>query len=63
MAHNNTLQDAVFVILGATGGMGSALATHLSKQGAKLVLGARNTEKLSAFSKFRLENCLFKKAK
>ena len=40
----------VFVILGATGGIGSALAEHLSQDGARLVLGARNPEKLAALA-------------
>lgn len=51
MGQTNALQDAVFVILGATGGMGSALAKHLSQQGAKLVLGARDPGKLSTLAK------------
>ena len=37
----------VHVILGATGGVGSALARRLASDGARLVLGARSAEKLS----------------
>ena len=58
MSRPTHIQDAVFVILGATGGMGSALAKQLSQQGAKLVLGARDQEKLSALAKeIQAESC------
>lgn len=38
----------VHLILGATGGIGSALAKQLASSGARLVLGARNVEALAA---------------
>lgn len=41
------MQDQVIVIVGATGGIGSALARKLAPLGAKLVLAARNPEKLA----------------
>ncbi|GFE67865.1 SDR family oxidoreductase [Chroococcus sp. FPU101] len=40
----------VIVIVGATGGIGTALAQKLSTTGANLVLAARNTERLSTLS-------------
>lgn len=42
-----SLRDSVHVILGATGGIGAALCRELHGQGAKLVLGARDAEKLA----------------
>jgi short-subunit dehydrogenase len=41
------MQDKVAVIVGATGGIGSALAEKLAAAGAKLVLAARNEQKLA----------------
>jgi hypothetical protein len=42
---------AVYLIFGATGGIGSALAQRLAKhEGAALVLAGRNQDKLSALS-------------
>ena len=38
----------VVVITGASSGMGEAAARHLASQGAKVVLGARRTERLNA---------------
>ena len=38
--------QAVYVILGATGGIGSELSRQLAAQGASLMLGAQNSEKL-----------------
>ena len=43
---NLTFQDKVVVITGASAGIGKALAIQLSKQKAKLALGARNISKL-----------------
>ncbi|PPS44147.1 SDR family oxidoreductase [Chroococcidiopsis sp. TS-821] len=41
------MQDKVVVVVGATGGIGSALSHKLARQGAQLVLAARNSNKLS----------------
>jgi NAD(P)-dependent dehydrogenase (short-subunit alcohol dehydrogenase family) len=41
-------KDAVYAILGATGGIGSELATVLAASGAKLALAGRSKEKLEA---------------
>ena len=40
------LKDQVIVITGATAGMGAATAKELVEQGAKVVLNARNEERL-----------------
>ena len=40
-------QSPVHIILGATGGIGSVLCRRLSESGAKLVIGARDQEKLN----------------
>ena len=40
----------VYVLLGGSGGIGSALARHLASEGARVVLGARTAEKLSALA-------------
>lgn len=40
----------VYVILGATGGIGSELSRRLAAGGTRLVVGARNGEKLEALS-------------
>lgn len=42
------MQDKVVVIVGATGGIGSALTRKLSQEGVNLVLAARNSDRLSA---------------
>ena len=42
------MQDKVVVVVGATGGIGSALIPKLAVSGAKLVLVARDVSKLSA---------------
>jgi len=41
------MQDKVVVIVGATGGIGSALVPKLAEAGAKLVLVARDADKLN----------------
>jgi short-subunit dehydrogenase len=41
------MSDTVVLIVGASGGIGSALARKLAPTGARLVLAARNPEKLS----------------
>ncbi|MBW1605029.1 SDR family oxidoreductase [Lactobacillus sp. Sy-1] len=43
-----TLKDKVIVITGASSGMGAATTKLAVEQGAKVVIGARNNEKLSA---------------
>lgn len=44
------MQDKVIVVVGATGGIGSALVKKLVPSGAKLVLAARNAERLTALA-------------
>lgn len=44
----SNLQEKRIVIVGATGGLGSAIARELEAQGAKLVLVGRSAEKLQA---------------
>ncbi|MES1024150.1 SDR family oxidoreductase [Gloeocapsa sp. BRSZ] len=41
------MQNKVVVVVGATGGIGSALSHKLARQGAQLVLAARDSHKLS----------------
>ena len=43
---SNNIKDKVVVITGASSGLGEATARHLASQGARLVLGARRTERL-----------------
>jgi len=45
-----TLQNKVVVVVGATGGIGSALCQKLVPTGAKLVLAARGSDRLAALS-------------
>lgn len=40
------IKDKVVIITGASSGIGEATAKMLASKGAKVVLGARNTEKL-----------------
>lgn len=47
-SHNDT--SPVFVILGATGGIGSALSHRLARRGSRLVIGARQATKLHALA-------------
>ncbi|EOZ96641.1 3-oxoacyl-[acyl-carrier protein] reductase [Indibacter alkaliphilus LW1] len=39
------LKDQVFIITGATSGMGRAIAIKFAKEGAKMILGGRNEER------------------
>jgi short-subunit dehydrogenase len=47
----NAFRDNVVIITGSSKGIGAELARHLAKQGAKLVLTARDEEALSAVAK------------
>ncbi|MFB2895961.1 SDR family oxidoreductase [Aerosakkonemataceae cyanobacterium BLCC-F50] len=42
------MQDKVIVVIGATGGIGAAVTQKLLSKGAKLVLAARDSQKLNA---------------
>lgn len=44
----NNIENKVVVITGASSGLGEATARLLAKKGAKVVIGARRTEKLEA---------------
>ena len=44
----NNIENKVIVITGASSGLGEATARLLAKKGAKVVIGARRTEKLEA---------------
>src|SRR4029079_6327041 len=56
ISENNTLENQVVVITGASQGIGRSTAEVLSKMGAKLVLIARNTKNLQ--KDFKGENYL-----
>jgi NADP-dependent 3-hydroxy acid dehydrogenase YdfG len=45
------MQDKVVVVVGATGGIGSAVARKLADAGARLVLAARDSSKLDALAR------------
>lgn len=47
MPETKSIDDCTFLIIGATGGIGSALARRLAERGAALVLAARNEEPLN----------------
>lgn len=44
------MQDKVVVVIGATGGIGSALTRKLATSGASLVLAARNSDRLETLA-------------
>jgi len=46
----NNIENKVVVITGASSGLGEATARFLAKKGAKVVLGARRTEKLDRWA-------------
>ncbi|MFY9224829.1 MAG: SDR family NAD(P)-dependent oxidoreductase [Blastocatellia bacterium] len=43
---NNDIDKPVYVVLGATGGIGSVLCQNLAEKGARVLAAARNQEKL-----------------
>jgi len=47
---SNNIEGKVVVITGASSGLGEATARHLAAQGAKLVLGARRLDRLTALA-------------
>lgn len=57
---NNNVQDKVVVITGASSGIGASTAKLLHDKGAKLVLGARRTEKLESLASSLNGNVLVK---
>jgi len=52
------LKDKVFIITGATSGMGKAIAETFSKEGAKLILSGRNVERGNALAQ-NLKDAVF----
>lgn len=44
------MQDKVIVVVGATGGIGSTLVHKLASQGTRLVMAARNLDRLTALA-------------
>lgn len=58
-AECNRTEPSVYVILGATGGIGRALVSILSNQGCKLVLCARNNRALQELTRdFQAHPCV-----
>jgi NADP-dependent 3-hydroxy acid dehydrogenase YdfG len=47
----DNIKDKVVVITGASSGLGEAAARHLVREGAKIVIGARRVDRLSALAK------------
>lgn len=45
------MKDKVILIVGGTGGIGSAIASNLSEQGAKIVIAGRNRSKAEEIAK------------
>ena len=56
----NNIEKKVIVITGASSGLGEATARLLAKKGAKVVIGARRTEKLEAIERQILKEKLLK---
>lgn len=52
------LKDKVYIITGATSGMGKAIAVTFSKEGAKLILSGRNVERGNALAQ-ELKDAVF----
>jgi len=50
------LKDKLFVVTGATSGFGRAIAEALIAENAKVIINARNEEKLLAFQKMHPDN-------
>jgi NADP-dependent 3-hydroxy acid dehydrogenase YdfG len=48
---NNNIEGKVIIITGASSGLGEAASRELSKQGARLVLGARRIDRIDALAK------------
>jgi len=44
------MPDKVIVVVGATGGIGSAITHQLAKEGANLVLAARQSDRLATLT-------------
>ncbi|OAI79446.1 epimerase [Ralstonia solanacearum] len=44
------IEGKVVIITGASSGMGQAAARHLAAEGAKIVLAARRTDRISALA-------------
>lgn len=47
----DNIKDKVFIITGASSGMGESAAKHLSALGAIVVLGARRTERIKKLAR------------
>ncbi|CAI2794296.1 SDR family oxidoreductase [Serratia ficaria] len=47
----NNIKDKVIVITGASSGMGEAAARHLAKNGAKVVLAARRSDRIDTLAR------------
>jgi len=51
MAHSLPLQGKVAVVTGASSGIGEAISKRLAEAGAKVMMGARRTDRLAALQK------------